>query len=103
MPCRKRGHSSSWIRPEKRYRIYKRDRFACVYCGEPSKTGKTTIDHVKARSNGGNNNHTNLVTACHACNSSRQDKPLRAWCGKRGLDYETVRRRIRNAVRRKLP
>lgn len=64
---------------------------------------RATVDHVKPRSNGGHNCHTNLVTACRSCNSSRQDKPLKQWCDKKGLDYIAIRRRIRNAVRRKLP
>lgn len=33
MTCRERGHASSWVRPEKRVRIYARDFFTCVYCG----------------------------------------------------------------------
>lgn len=106
--CRKRGHPSGWIRREKRYRIYKRDRFTCVYCthkwpdsGPPY--FNITVDHVKARNNGGHNHHINLVTACRSCNSSLQDKPLKQWCEEKGYDYNEVRRRIRNAVRRKLP
>ena len=64
---------------------------------------KLTIDHVKARSNGGKNHHTNLVTACRSCNSSRQDKPLKQWCEEKGLDYKAIKRRVYNAIRRKLP
>ena len=102
--CRKRGHPSGWIRSEKRRRIYRRDRFTCVYCNTKFTDGLSlTVDHVKARNNGGHNHHTNLVTACRSCNSSRQDRPFKQWCEKKGLDYEAIRRRIYNAIRRKLP
>ena len=84
-------------------RIYKRDRFICVYCGKEKTRGELTVDHVRPRSNGGHNHVSNLVTACRSCNSSRQDLPLRVWCEKTGKDFEVIRRRIRNAVRRKLP
>ena len=102
--CRKRGHPSSWIRPEKRKRIYARDGYVCVYCDIiPNMSRDFTLDHVRARSNGGQNHHTNLITACRSCNSSRQNKPLKQWCEEKGLDYYAIHRRVRNAVRRKLP
>jgi len=34
-----------------------------------------TLDHLLARSAGGDNDARNLVTACKSCNSSRQDRP----------------------------
>lgn len=110
MACRKRGRPSSWIRREKRRSIYARDSYTCVLCNfycDASNINEVnrvlTIDHVRARNNGGHNHHTNLVTACRRCNSSRQDKPIKKWCDEKCLDYQSVRRRIRNAVRRKLP
>ena len=103
MACRKRGHPSSWIRREKRRRIYWRDRFTCVYCAGQFCPKSLTIDHVRARNNGGHNKTTNLVTACRRCNSSRQDKPLEDWCALKQLDLAAIQRRIRNATRRKLP
>ena len=103
--CRKRGHPSGWIRPEKRHRIYLRDDWTCVYCYtyRAGDFQHLTVDHVKPRSKGGSNHHSNLVTACRSCNSSLQAKPLKQWCEENNLDYKAIRRRIRNAVRRKLP
>lgn len=75
--------SSSWIRIEKRLAIYLRDEFTCLYCGKNLKNEdpeNVTLDHLVPRNplvahgNGGNE-ATNLITACRACNCSRQDKP----------------------------
>lgn len=73
-----------WIRVEKRLAIYLRDGFGCAYCGRDLRNAApadVTLDHLLPRSAGGNNDATNLVTACRSCNSSRQDKP---W-----VDYAT--------------
>lgn len=67
-----------WIRVEKRLALYVRDGFACVYCGRDLRNAApadVTLDHLLPRCSGGSNDATNLVTACRACNSSRQDKP----------------------------
>ena len=47
------GQGSSWIRPEKRRRIYLRDGYACVYCG--GTPAELTLDHVQPRGLGGSN------------------------------------------------
>lgn len=78
------AHGSRWIRPEKRLAIYIRDGFACAYCGRDLRNApaaEVTLDHLLPRVYGGNNDATNLITACRACNSSRQEKP---W-----IDYAT--------------
>lgn len=80
----KKWNGSKWIRPEKRLAIYIRDGFTCAYCGRSLKGAEphdVTLDHLLPRSAGGGNEATNLVTACGACNYSRQDKP---W-----VDYAT--------------
>ncbi len=102
--CRKRGHPSKWIRREKRHRIYARDRYTCTYCASSLHDPHAmTLEHVRARSRGGKNHHTNLVTVCRSCNSSKQDATLVAWCARTGRDIKTIRKRIRNAQRRRLP
>jgi len=81
---RKRRNSPSqpvgrWIRPEKRLAIYLRDGFCCLYCladlhgAAPT---DVTLDHLRAKSDGGGNEPANIVTACRHCNSSRGDQPL---------------------------
>lgn len=69
-----------WIRSEKRLAIYLRDYFECVYCYRDlhgAGSQGITLDHLRTRSHGGHNHERNLVTACRACNCSRQDRPWR--------------------------
>lgn len=76
-------NGSRWIRPEKRAAIYERDGWECAYCGRGPRDRRSprqaqtilTLDHLTPRCQGGGNEAGNLVTACKACNSSRQDKP----------------------------
>lgn len=72
--------STNWISKEKRFAIYHRDGFDCVYCRAifpPAMDGVgLTLDHLIPRSMGGDNRATNLVTACRSCNYSRQNKAL---------------------------
>ena len=77
-------HGSKWIRPEKRLAIYIRDGVRCAYCGQDLRNAapaEVTLDHLLPRIAGGDNQATNLITACRPCNSSRQDSP---W-----VDYAT--------------
>lgn len=68
---------TKWIRPEKRIRIYARDGWACVWCGRRAHEldGPLTLDHFLARDAGGSNDASNLITACHPCNSERRHQP----------------------------
>ena len=57
-----------------------RKRFAlidgCAYCGTDA---KKTLDHVVALKPGGLHVPSNIVGACHSCNSSKCDRPVEAW------------------------
>lgn len=69
------------LRKDLRLAIYLRDRFCCVYCCEDlhgAHPTDITLDHVHAQADGGSNNPANLVTACRACNCSRQTNPKRS-------------------------
>ena len=72
------------IRPDLRLAIYLRDSFTCLYCcadlhGVDPRD--ITLDHLVPDSRGGSNDPRNLITACRACNCSRQDKPLSRFAG----------------------
>ena len=93
-------NGSKWIRPEKRLAIYLRDGFCCAYCNKDlhrESSFQITLDHLQPRSHGGNNEHTNLVTACRRCNSKRQDTDIFLFADGEALV------RISTTVRRKLP
>lgn len=59
-----------------RFEIFKRDGFACRYCGARPPSVQLQIEHVVARSRGGTNQPENLVTSCVACNQGKSDKHL---------------------------
>lgn len=67
----------NWIRQERRLAIYLRDGLSCAYCGDSLEEGaQLSLEHLIPRSQGGSNQVTNLVTACHRCNSARGDRPF---------------------------
>ena len=60
-----------------RFEIFRRDNFACRYCGKSAMDGAVLEpDHVVPRARGGEDVATNLVTACEGCNSGKSDTPL---------------------------
>ena len=69
------GGSGSDLSP--RERIFRRDEFRCVYCGEIYPGENLTLDHVEPKMRGGDRSGGNLVTACRACNTRKGALP--AW------------------------
>jgi hypothetical protein len=57
----------------KRKAILLRDENKCVYCGSLE---ALEPDHIVPRSKGGTDDVSNLVTACHACNTLKNDKSV---------------------------
>lgn len=55
----------------KRDRVFARDDFRCVYCGERFGAEELSVDHVEPRVRGGDQSGGNLVTACRACNNRK--------------------------------
>jgi len=60
-----------------RRNLYRRDGFACQYCGRRRPPDELSIDHVVPRSRGGATNWENCVLACVRCNSKKADKTPR--------------------------
>ena len=54
-----------------RFEIFKRDLFACQYCGATPPAVTLEVDHIRPVSDGGINNQDNLVTACFDCNRGK--------------------------------
>lgn len=57
-----------------RRNIFKRDHYACQYCGTQPGTHELTIDHVHPRSRGGGSSWENCVLACVNCNKRKADR-----------------------------
>ena len=51
-----------------RFDIFKRDGFACQYCGAAPPSATLHVDHIIPVVEGGKNDADNLVTACDGCN-----------------------------------
>lgn len=70
------------MKPDPRQHIYARDHFTCRYCGWSGATnfdqwlrGWFAVDHVVPLKHGGKDEDSNLVVACHACNSMKGQGP----------------------------
>ncbi len=59
-----------------RERLFERDGYRCVYCGEVFPPDALTVDHVQPRVRGGDRSGGNLVTACTACNARKGHRRL---------------------------
>ena len=59
-----------------RFEVLKRDGFKCVYCGATPTGSALQVDHVVPQSKGGNDDPSNLVTACEPCNNGKRARPL---------------------------
>ena len=60
----------------KRNRIFERDDYRCVYCGERFPAEELSLDHVQPRVRGGDRSDGNLVTACATCNTLKSHRRL---------------------------
>lgn len=72
-----RAWRSAFLAVGLRYDVFKRDGFRCVYCGRGPRDGALLeADHVIARSLGGADTLSNLVTSCKECNLGKSNKPF---------------------------
>ena len=59
-----------------RFEVFKRDGFACAYCGKTPPTIILEVDHIDPKSKDGTDDINNLITACFDCNRGKKDIPL---------------------------
>jgi hypothetical protein len=102
-------YGMNWISQEKRLAIYLRDGMCCVYCKAAVENGtQLTLDHIKPHIKGGSNHESNLVTACHFCNTSRNATTLAAFARKtatvfsKRISAEEILGTVRRNTARKL-
>lgn len=59
-----------------RFDVFKRDGFACQYCGRTPPAVTLEVDHVHPQASGGTDDITNLLTSCFDCNSGKGARHL---------------------------
>ncbi len=59
--------------------LFARDRYLCLYCGQPFSTGELTRDHVIPVSRGGVDSWSNVVSACRSCNQRKNNRTPAEW------------------------
>lgn len=59
-----------------RFEVFKRDGFACQYCGATPPEVILHVDHIHPVSKGGDNDFDNLITACSDCNHGKGAEKL---------------------------
>lgn len=93
LPKVAKWHGSNWIRKGRRYAIYTRDNWRCVWCSCRVAVGKKAkakhlalahLDHIRPRSNGGSNATENLITSCSRCNKRRGKTPAHVYAKRVG-------------------
>jgi hypothetical protein len=64
------------ISQKKRFEVFKRDGFKCMYCGCLPNQKVLEVDHITPVSKGGGNHMENLITACFDCNRGKGAREL---------------------------
>jgi hypothetical protein len=59
-----------------RFEVFKRDKFACQYCGAKAPEVLLQVDHIKPVAHGGLDEIMNLVTSCAPCNGGKGAREL---------------------------
>lgn len=57
-------------------RLFRRDDYTCMYCGETLPPGLLTRDHIVPLSAGGRDEWENVVAACRPCNQMKDNRLL---------------------------
>ena len=81
-----RGNIPKTIRQE----VYKRDGFACQFCGAQPHPRDLTIDHLVPVSRGGHDEITNYLTSCKACNQRKANLSLEEFSATLQLQIEEL-------------
>jgi len=64
------------ISKKTRFEIFKRDGFACQYCGKKPPDTLLECDHIQPLFEGGSDDYSNLITSCFECNRGKSCLPL---------------------------
>lgn len=64
------------VRKKDRFEVFKRDKFACQYCGRSAPDVILHADHITPVSAGGSDDLLNLITSCRDCNLGKSNRLL---------------------------
>jgi hypothetical protein len=64
------------ISAKKRFEVFKRDGFVCMYCGSHPPEVLLHVDHITPVAEGGGNEMDNLIASCDRCNLGKGATPL---------------------------
>lgn len=82
--------------------VFARDGYRCVYCGNVFPAEELTVDHLQARSRGGDRSSGNLVTACEGCNARKGRRRLADFLAEEPESYANFVRLAVHAWKRHL-
>jgi 5-methylcytosine-specific restriction endonuclease McrA len=85
-----------------RQEVFARDGHRCVFCGQVLPPEELTVDHLQARSRGGDRSGGNLVTACRACNGRKGRRQLAEFLASEPGTHRNFRRYATHAWKRHL-
>lgn len=68
--------SGYFISTQNRLKLYERDQYTCIYCAKTFTRKELSLDHIVPRKVKVDNSHSNLITACMACNLKKWHHPL---------------------------
>ena len=86
----------------RRERVFARDGYRCVYCGDVFPPEALTADHVQARVRGGDQSGGNLVTACVGCNTLKGHRRIAEFLRQESRARQNFFRYARHVWRRHL-
>lgn len=82
------------VSSRKRFEVFKRDKFACQYCGRNPPTVVLHCDHIVPQSEFGSDDMLNLITSCMDCNLGKSNVSL-------GQVTKPIAEQMREAAERK--
>ena len=74
-----------------RFEVFKRDAFACQYCGETPPNVVLEVDHIMPVKKGGGNDINNLITSCFNCNRGKSATELTSLPKKLNQNIEEIK------------
>ena len=82
-----------------RWKILKRDKYTCQYCGQSAPNVQLEVDHRVALADGGTDEEDNLITSCWACNRGKNGLRQSIMLQKQGGKSPSISKRRNQVVK----